>query len=86
MQITSILAIYMLFWVISAFVILPIGIKTHDEAGIEKMQGQADSAPANFNPKLVIIRTTLLATLFFGIFYANYIFEWITTDTFAWKE
>lgn len=86
MQITSILAIYMLFWVISAFIMLPIGIKTHDEAGIEKMQGQADSAPANFNPKLVALRATILASLFFGIFYANYTFEWITTETFAWKE
>ena len=82
MQITSILAIYVLFWVISAFIMLPIGIKTHDELGQSKIMGQADSAPANFKPKLVIIRATILATILFGLFYANYVFEWITTEAF----
>ncbi len=82
MQITSILAIYILFWVISAFIMLPIGIKTHDELGQSKIAGQADSAPANFKPKLVIIRATILASILFGLFYANYVFEWITTETF----
>lgn len=86
MQITSIIAIYILFWVMSAFVMLPIGIKTHDEAGEAKIAGQADSAPANFRPLLVIKRATFLATMLFAIFYANYYFEWITTETFAWKS
>ena len=35
MRWTSILAIYFLFWVASAFVLLPFGIKTHDELGYE---------------------------------------------------
>ena len=51
MQWTSILAIYFLFFVFSAFVLLPFGVRTHDEAGIEKIPGQAiarrwNSAPA----------------------------------------
>ncbi|HCC25864.1 MAG TPA: DUF1467 domain-containing protein, partial [Erythrobacter sp.] len=32
MQWTSILAIYFLFFVFSAFVLLPFGVRTHDEA------------------------------------------------------
>ncbi|MFN7158612.1 MAG: DUF1467 family protein, partial [Erythrobacter cryptus] len=32
MQITSILAIYFLFWVMCAFIMLPFGVKTADEA------------------------------------------------------
>ncbi len=86
MQITSLLAIYVLFWVISAFIVLPIGLKTHDEIGEAKIKGQADSAPANFRPKLILIRATIVASLLFGIFYLNYIFEWITTETFAWHR
>ena len=39
----SIFAIYSLFWVLSAFVILPIGVRTHEELGMEKTVGQADS-------------------------------------------
>ena len=34
MKWTSILAIYALFWVMCAFLLLPFGVKTHDEAGV----------------------------------------------------
>ena len=34
---TSIIAIYILFWVASAFVLLPFGIKTHEELCIDKI-------------------------------------------------
>ena len=44
MQITSIAAIYFLFFVMSAFVMLPFGVKTAEEAGVDKVPGQADSA------------------------------------------
>ncbi len=33
---TSIIAIYALFWVMTAFVVLPIGVRTHDELGSGK--------------------------------------------------
>ena len=46
MQWTSVLAIYFLFFVFSAFILLPFGVRTHDEAGLEMVPGQADSAPA----------------------------------------
>jgi len=78
MEWTSILAIYALFWVICGFIVLPIGIRTHDELGHDKIPGQADSAPANFRPGRKLLWTTLLASLLFGIFYANYEFGWIT--------
>jgi predicted secreted protein len=78
MKWTSILAIYALFWVMSAFVLLPFGVKTHDEAGIAKVPGQADSAPADFRPGRVVSRATLLAALLCGLFVANYAYGWIT--------
>ena len=33
----SIVAIYILFWVMSAFVVLPFGVRTHDEAGVPRV-------------------------------------------------
>lgn len=78
MTITSALAIYVLFWVITAFIVLPIGVKTHDEMGVKKIPGQADSAPANFRPMRVIIYTTAISAVVFGMFYANYIYGWIS--------
>lgn len=80
MQLTSIIAIYVLFWVISAFVILPFGIRNHSETGKEMIRGQADGAPVNFKPGRVLLFTTLLATLVFILFYFNYTNQWMTLD------
>jgi predicted secreted protein len=80
MKWTSILAIYALFWVMCAFMLLPFGIKTHDEAGVTKIPGQADSAPANFRPGRVALRATIAAALMCALYVANYSYGWITPD------
>lgn len=80
MKITSIIAIYALMWVISAFVLLPFGVQTHDEAGIAKVPGQADSAPANFRPGRLALRATVIAALVTGLYVANYSQGWVTVD------
>ncbi|GAB5350677.1 hypothetical protein TMRH483_01610 [Qipengyuania sp. 483] len=82
---TSILAIYALFWVVSAFVLLPFGVQTHEEAGLEKVPGQADSAPANFRPGLIAKRATVLAALLTTLYVLNYGFGWIEArDLIFW--
>lgn len=80
MKWTSVLAIYALFWVLSAFILLPFGVKTHDEAGIPKIPGQADSAPANFRPGRLVLRATLLAAVLCGLYVANYVNGWIGVE------
>lgn len=80
MQITSIVAIYALFWVLCAFFLLPFGIKPHSETQAEKVPGQADSAPINFRPGRLALRATLMAAAFTAFFVANYAYEWITVD------
>lgn len=77
MRWTSIVAIYTLFWVLSAFLVMPFGVRTHDEAGIEKIPGQVESAPANFRPGRIALRATIVALVLFGLFYANYVHGWI---------
>ena len=81
METTWILAIYVLFWVMAAFIVLPIGIRNHHESGIEMVKGQADGAPVNFRPVRILLLTTLLATAAFGLFYLNYANGWITLDS-----
>jgi len=81
---TSIIAIYLLFWVMTAFVILPIGVRTHDELGMPKVPGQADSAPGNFQPRIIILRTTLLSAALFALYYANYVYGWVDRHSFDW--
>ncbi|MDG2003842.1 MAG: DUF1467 family protein [Novosphingobium sp.] len=77
MKLTSIIAIYLLFVALSLFLVLPFGIKTHDEAGIGKVTGQAESAPANFRPGRIALRAMTLAAVLFGLYYANYVNGWI---------
>jgi predicted secreted protein len=74
---TSVIAIYSLFWVMSAFLVMPFGVRTHEEAGIERVPGQADSAPANFRPGRIALRASLLSLVLFGLYYLNYVNGWI---------
>lgn len=80
MQWTSMLAIYFLFFVFSAFVLLPFGVRTHDEAGIEKIPGQADSAPVEFRAGRLLLRAVILSAVVTTLYVLNYIYGWITVD------
>ncbi|APE28820.1 DUF1467 family protein [Aurantiacibacter gangjinensis] len=80
MAITSVIAIYALFWVMSAFLLLPFGVRTADEAGVEKIPGQADSAPVNFRPGRVVLRATILSAALTALYIANWFEGWITID------
>lgn len=76
----AVFAIYFLMWVICAFIMLPFGLRTPDETGEALLKGQADSAPSNFRPMMVVLRATILSGLLFGIYYANYVEGWVTVE------
>lgn len=80
MQWTSVIAIYALFWVMSAFVLLPFGVRTPDEVGAEKVPGQADSAPVEFRPRRLAFRASILAAILTSLYVLNYIYGWIGID------
>lgn len=80
MKWTSISAIYFLFFAASAFLLLPFGVKTHEEAGEELVPGQAESAPHRFDLKRHLVKAVLLAAVLFAIFYVNWTYGWITAD------
>lgn len=79
----SIASIYFLFWVMSAFVVLPFGLRTPDETGETPQVGHAESAPTNFRPGIVVLRATVLSAVLFGLFYANYVNEWVSVEQLA---
>ena len=81
MKWTSILAIYLLFWVMSAFFVMPFGLRTHDDAKAELIPGQVSSAPVNFRPGLVARRATIVAAVLFGLYYVNYVYGWLGSDS-----
>lgn len=80
MRWTSALAIYILFWSLSVFLVLPFGVRTSEEAGVEHVPGHAESAPHEFALGRLALRVTIVATVSFGIYYANYVYGWITPD------
>lgn len=77
MKLGSILAIYFLFWAGSFFLLLPFGVRTDEEVGADRIAGQADSAPHRFDVPSHVLKATLLATLLFGVYYANWQLGWI---------
>lgn len=81
MKWTSIVAIYLLFWVMSAFLVMPFHVRTAQEEGADLIPGQAESAPHNFKPLRIVLWTTLVSVILFGLYYANYVNQWITPET-----
>jgi len=80
MEVSSIVAIYFLFFAFSAFILLPFGVKTDEEAGTPKIPGQAESAPHRFDLRRHLLKAAILGAVFFALYYANWTYGWITPD------
>ena len=80
MQLSSIVAIYFLFFAASVFFLLPFGVKTDEEAGTPKVPGQADSAPHRFDLKRHLLKAALVGAILFALYYANWAYGWITPE------
>ena len=68
MKWTSILAIYILFWTLALFLVLPFGVRTPEEEGTKAGAGHAESAPHRFNLGKVAIRASLVAAVLTGLY------------------
>jgi predicted secreted protein len=80
MRWSSIVAIYTLFWALSFFFVLPFRLQTEGEDKI--VPGQAESAPPRFSFARTARWTTLVAVVLFGIYYANYVYQWVPVQSF----
>jgi predicted secreted protein len=74
----AIIAIFFLFWVSAAFLMLPFGVRTDEEMGAAKVAGQADSAPHRFDLPRHMWRAALLGAAMFALYYANWQYGWVT--------
>jgi predicted secreted protein len=86
MKFQSLLAIYILFWTISLFVVLPFGVRTAEEAGEECAPGHAPSAPHSFSFGKAALRATIVSAAAMALFYANYRFGWLTIPMLDWTR
>jgi predicted secreted protein len=73
-------AIYFIIWWIVLFAMLPIGVRTSEEAGEKASPGTAESAPhmPNLLPKMVA--TTVVSSIIFAVLYAIIVHHVITLD------
>ena len=74
----TVVAIYLLFWVMSAFLVLPFEARAVRDQREDPVAGQEAGAPAVWRPQRVILWTTIVSMALFGLFYANYIYGWVT--------
>jgi predicted secreted protein len=74
------LALYFIIWWVVLFAMLPIGVRTSEEAGEKTTPGNAESAPhaPNLLPKMVA--TTVVASIVFAALYAIIVHHVITLD------
>ncbi|MEO7826112.1 MAG: DUF1467 family protein [Allosphingosinicella sp.] len=86
MKFQSMLAIYVLFWTLSLFVVLPIGVRTPEEEGVETPAGHATSAPHRFSFGRAAWRATIVSAVAFCVWFANYHFGWVTIEMLDWSR
>jgi predicted secreted protein len=82
----SVLAIYILFWTLSLFVVLPFGARSPHEDGVDAAPGHAPSAPHSFSFARAALRATIVSAITFALFYANYRFGWLTIGMLDWTR
>ena len=74
MNFGSALAVYFIIWWVCLFAVLPFGVRNSHEAGEAVEEGNDPGAPVN--PMLLrkAVHTTILATVLFGLIYAQIVY------------
>lgn len=61
------IAIYLTIWWTALFAILPLGVRSHQEMGVDPGDGGDPGAPVNPNLKKKFITTTWVSAILFAI-------------------
>lgn len=78
---TSALAIYLLFWVMSAFFVLPFHGRRSEQPKSE-IAGADTGAPAALPVGKILRQITVVATIGFAAYYAVYTQGWVGAEAF----
>jgi predicted secreted protein len=72
------LAVYLIFWWVVLFSILPMGVVSHAEAGLQAPGGGDPASPVDPKLKRKFITTTWVSALIFAPFWIAAHFHWIS--------
>lgn len=81
MKLTSIIAIYLLFWWGCLFLVLPFRLRSSAEPDVH-VPGQAESAPPHFSVGRTVLWTTIVSAAVFALYYVNYVNGWLSIAIF----
>lgn len=85
MAITSALVLLAVCWFMTLFIVLPFMARTQGEEG-DVVPGTHASAPANFKPRKVAIRVTLIAVPIWAVLTVIILSGVINPRDFDWTE
>lgn len=71
------LVAFLIIYMVMLFCVLPIGVRTADETGEEKLPGQADSAPTNPRLGFKFLLCFGISSVIFGIYWVVGTYELI---------
>ncbi|NIJ08666.1 putative secreted protein [Sphingomonas vulcanisoli] len=81
MRLTSIIAIFFLFWALSFFLVLPFRLQRRDSVDAA-VHGEMPGAQGRFSFGRTCGWTTIVAAILFGLYYGNYVYQWVPVETF----
>lgn len=79
MSLLSGIAIFFVIWWTALFAVLPFGVRSQVEEG-RVVPGSERGAPSHPHMLRNVIWTTILSSVLFGLFYANYVGGYVTLD------
>jgi predicted secreted protein len=82
LSIPTSIAIYFTIWWTALFAILPLGIRSHAEEGIDVPGGGEPASPVNPNLKRKFFTTTWVSAILFALLWLTLRFHWVTLPSF----
>ena len=76
------LSVYLVVWWTVLFTILPLGVRSHHEEGIDVPGGGEPASPVNPNIKKKFITTTWVSAIVLGVIWLVLHFNLITLPTY----
>jgi predicted secreted protein len=76
MGVATSIAVYLTIWWTVLFAVLPLGVVSHAEAGIDKGDGGDPGAPVDPKLKRKFFTTTWVSAVLFGLLWLTIRFGW----------
>jgi len=82
MGIGTSIAVYLVVWWVTLFAVLPLGVQSHHEAGLDRGDGGDPAAPVNPNLKRKFVTTTWVSAVVFAVIWLVLRFNLIPLELF----